>query len=77
MTEKELRNSQEYKDLVEKIKGYSKGFEFTLPYYKMTEGQKNAVHIITNDCIKKRIIDSIAIGLRLDGTITEETFVKL
>ena len=43
----------------------------------MTEGQKDAVHIITNDCIKKRIIDSIAIGLRLDGTITEETFVKL
>ena len=62
---------------MEKIKGYSKGFEFTWPYYKMTEGQKDAVHIITNDCIKKRIIDSIAIGLRLDGTITEETFVKL
>ena len=77
MTEKELRNSQEYKDLVEKIKGYSKGFEFTLPYYKMTEGQKNAVHIITNDCIKKRIIDSIAIGLRHDGTIKEETFIRL
>lgn len=77
MTKKELRNSQEYKDLVEKIKGYSKGFEFTLPYYKMTQGQKNAVHIITNDCIKKRIIDSIAIGLSLDGTITEETFIRL
>lgn len=77
MTEKELRNSQEYKDLVEKIKGYSKGFEFTLPYYKMTEGQKNAIHIIINDCIKERIIDSIAIGLQLDGTMTEETFIRL
>lgn len=77
MTEKELRNSQEYKDLVEKIKGYSKGFEFTLPYYKITEGQKNAIHIIINDCIKERIIDSIAIGLQLDGTMTEETFIRL
>lgn len=77
MTEKELRNSQEYKDLVEKIKGYSKGFKFTLPYYKMTQGQKNAIHIIINDCIKERIIDSIAIGLQLDGTMTEETFIRL
>ena len=77
MTKKEFRNSQEYKELVEKIKGYSKGFEFTLPYYKMTQGQKNAIQIVVDDCIKKRILDSISIGLQLDGTITEETFIKL
>ncbi|MGG6555573.1 UNVERIFIED_CONTAM: hypothetical protein MUK63_06785 [Blautia caecimuris] len=77
MTKKEFRNSQEYKELVEKIKGYSKGFEFTLPYYKMTQGQKNAIQIVVDDCIKKRILDTISIGLRLDGTITEETFIRL
>lgn len=77
MTKKEFRNSQEYKELVEKIKGYHQGFEFTLPYYKMTQGQKNAIQIVVDDCIKKRILDSISIGLQLDGTITEETFIRL
>lgn len=77
MTKKEFRNSQEYKELVEKIKGYSKGFKFTLPYYKMTQGQKNAIDIITSDCVKEKIIDSVSIGLQLDGTITEETFIRL
>ncbi|MFR0074334.1 MAG: hypothetical protein ACLRVD_08245 [Blautia caecimuris] len=77
MTKKEFRNSQEYKELVEKIKGYSKGFEFTLPYYKMTQGQKNAIQIVVDDCIKKRILDTISIGLQLDGTMTEETFIRL
>ena len=68
---------QKYKELVEKIKGYSKGFEFTLPYYKMTQGQKNAIQIVVDDCIKKRILDTISIGLQLDGTMTEETFIRL
>lgn len=77
MTKKEFRNSQEYKELVEKIKGYSKGFKFTSPYYKMTQGQKNAIDIITSDCVKEKIIDSVSIGLQLDGTITEETFIRL
>lgn len=77
MTKKEFRNSQEYKELMEKIKGYSKGFEFTLPYYKMTQGQKNAIQIVVDDCIKKRILDTISIGLQLDGTMTEETFIRL
>lgn len=73
----EFKESKEYKDAVEKIKSYSKRFKFTLPYYKMTKGQKNAMHIITDDCIKKKIIDSVSFGLDLTGNITEETFIRL
>lgn len=73
----EFKESKEYKDAVEKIKSYPKRFKFTLPYYKMTKGQKNAMHIITDDCIKKKIIDSVSFGLDLTGNITEETFIRL
>lgn len=77
MTAKEFRNSQEYKNAMSKIKGYSKGFKFTLPYYKMTQCQKNAIDIIANDCIKEKIIESVSIGLSLSGEVTEEIFVRL
>ena len=70
-------NREEFRELVEKIKGYSKGFRFTIPYYKMTTGQKHAIHVVTNDCIKEKIIESVSIGVSLEGKITEETFVKL
>lgn len=73
----EFKESKEYKDAVEKIKSYSKGFAFTIPYYKMTKAQQNAMNIITHDCIKDRIIESISIGVSLEGKITEETFMKL
>jgi len=77
MNKIEFKKSKEYKDAVEKIKGYSKGFKFTLPYYKMTQGQKNAMNIVTRDCMSDKIIESISLGLDLNGDITEETFVRL
>lgn len=77
MNRREFKKSKEYQDSIEKIKGYSRGFKFTLPYYKMTQGQKNAMYIITDDCIKEKIIDSISFGLDLTGNVTEETFIRL
>lgn len=77
MTAKGFRNSQEYENTVSKIKGYSKSFKFILPYYKMTQCQKNAIDIIANDCIKEKIIESVSIGLSLSGEVTEEIFVRL
>lgn len=77
MNKNEFKESKEYKDAVKKIKGYSKGFNFTIPYYKMTQEQKNAMHIITSDCVKEKIIDSMSFGLNLAGEITEETFIRL
>ena len=38
MNRKEFKESKEYEDAVKKINGYSKGFNFTIPYYKMTQG---------------------------------------
>lgn len=77
MNKMEFKKSKEYKDIFKKIKNYHEGFKFTLPYYKMTQGQKNAINIITSDCIKERIIDSVSIELNLSGEITEETFIRL
>lgn len=47
MTKEEFRKSKEYADMVEKIKGYSVGFVFTIPYYKMTHKQLNGMNIVT------------------------------
>lgn len=77
MNRMEFKESNEYKEMIEKINGYSKGFKFTIPYGKMTTGQKNAMHIVTNDCVKEKIIESISIGLDLTGNVTEEMFVRL
>ena len=77
MTGKNLKNQKSMRMQLKKINGYSKGFNFTIPYYKMTQGQKNAMHIITSDCVKGKIIDSVSFGLNLAGEITEETFVRL
>lgn len=77
MTKKQFRNSKEYENSIKKIKNYHKGFKFTLPYYKMTQGQKNAMNIITNDSIEEKLIESVSIGLSLSGEVTEETFVRL
>ena len=77
MTAKEFRNSQEYENSIKKIKNYDKGFKFTLPYYKMTQEQKNAMDIITNDSINEKLIESVSIDLSLSCEITEETFVRL
>lgn len=77
MTRSELRASKEYIDSVEKIRGYHKGFKFTIPYYKMTVGQKNAMRIILIDCQKEGLIKSTSIGLDLSLEIQEETFERI
>lgn len=77
MNRMEFKESNEYKKMIEKIKSYSKGFRFNIPYYKMTTGQKNAMHIVTNDCIKEKIIESVSFGLDLSGNVTEQMFVRL
>ena len=43
----------------------------------MTQEQKNAMDIITNDSINEKLIESVSIDLSLSGEITEETFVRL
>lgn len=77
MTIIELRNSEEYAKCMRKIEGYSKGFEFTVPYWKMTKEQANAMKIILQDAVRKGLIESIRIGLSLELVETDETFRRV
>ena len=77
MTAQEMRKTKDYEDAVNKIKGYSKGFEFTLDYSKIPKEKKNALKILTDDCIQAGIIESISIGLTLHGEPVDETFRRL
>ena len=77
MTVQEFRETDGYKEAFDKIKGYPRGFKFTLDYTKIPKAKGNALKIITRDCIKEKIIESVAIGLSLEGKQTEETFRRL
>lgn len=77
MTKQEFKSSKEFAELVHKIKCYKKGFKFTIPYYKMTKPQINAMNIVTQYCVESEIIESVEIGLDITGNRTEETFRRL
>lgn len=77
MNVQQFRESKEYADACKKINAYHKGFEFTIPYYKMTQGQRNAMDVVTTDCTKQGLIQSVSVGVSLEGEFTEETFVRL
>lgn len=77
MTKSELRQSKEYADCINKIKGYPQGFIFTLNYTQMRTGQRNAMRIILHDAINEKLIESISFGVALSGEITDETFKRL
>lgn len=77
MTVQELRNHEEYALCFKKIKAYRKGFEFTLNYSAIPIPQGNALKIVMRDAIEQGYIESIAIGLALDGTQVDETFRRI
>lgn len=77
MTKQELRETKEYKEAVEKIKGYSIGFEFTLNYAVIPKAKGNALRIITKDLIDEGILESISIGLDLQGSFCDETYRRI
>lgn len=77
MTKQELRETKDYKEAVEKIKAYRKGFEFTLNYASIPKAKGKALKIITKDCIDAGIIESISIGLDIEGNFVDETYRRL
>lgn len=77
MTRKEFLESKEYKDMMNKIKGYSKGFTFTIPFYKMTQGQKKGMNIVLDNACKEGLIESLSISLSLECNVTEEEYRRL
>ena len=77
MTIQELRASNDYKQSVEKIKNYKKGFIFTINFSEIPEAKANALTIILRDCWKEGLIESKSIGLSLQGERVEETWQRL
>ena len=79
----EFKESNEYKQAINTIVKYKKGYTFTIPFYKMTKAQENAMRIILKDCCKNGLIESISIGLSLDNIrgngrfCSEETYKRL
>lgn len=73
----EFRKHPEYKLCMDKIKKYRKGFKFTIPYYKMTAGQRNGMSVVLYDAQKQGLISSVAVSYSLGLEITDETYIKL
>lgn len=77
MTVEQLRKSEEYFKVIDKIRKYSKGFQFTLFYSDIPRAKANALEIVMHNCIKMGLIESVSIGIALPGIKADETFRKL
>lgn len=77
MTAYELREHPEYKQAMQKITSYRKGFEFTMNWARIPRPQANALKIIIRDAIKAGLIEQIATGLSLELEIVDETYKRL
>ncbi len=77
MTITEVRAHKEYEEAMNKIRNYCKGFEFKLDWERIPKPQGNALKIIIRDAISQGLLECIATGWSLDGTITDETFRKI
>lgn len=73
----EFKESTEYAESMEKIKGYSKGYTFSLKYEKIPKAKANALIILTKDCIDMGILESISMSFDIAGNLTEETYKRL
>lgn len=74
MTKAEFLQSKEYADMVEKIKGYKKGFVFTLYYGNIPKAKANALEIVTSNCIKDGILEVTRLGYTLQGELVEKEY---
>ncbi len=69
-------------DLLKRIESYPKGFEFTLPYNKMTKAVRNTAYELTKKATDLGLIESISTGAGWndDGTFDGfqcETFRRI
>lgn len=77
MSKSEFRKSKEYSDMVDRIKGYPIGFKFSLKYGIIPKKKGNALRVITKDCIDMGILESISIGLDIQGNLVEEEYQRI
>ena len=77
MTVEEVRNHKEYFLVMEKIRSYPKGFEFTLNYARIPTPKCNALKIIMEDAIQNGLLESVALGVSIEGKFVDETFRRI
>lgn len=61
-------------DLIKRIESYPTGFEFTIPYNRMTEKQNRDMNKILKIAQDKNLIESVSIGAGWDENGTFNAF---
>ena len=77
MTKEELRNHEEYRVCMNKIKAYKPGFEFTINFSSIPKAKANALKIILKDAIDAGLLESIALGVSITGEFVDETYRRI
>lgn len=77
MTVSEFLKSAEFDLCISKITKYKKGFTFSIPYYKMTEGQKNGMHVVMREAVQRGLVESVSVSYDINLEITEEEYTRL
>lgn len=77
MTIEEMRKTEEYTKIVQKVKKYRKGFEFTLDVNVIPRPQWNALRMVMRDLEKQGLIENIEFNYSIDGELVEEKYVRL
>lgn len=77
MTIEEMRKTEEYTKIVQKVKKYRKGFEFTLDVNVIPKPQWNALRMVMRDLEKQGLIENIEFNYSIDGELVEEKYVRL
>lgn len=77
MTIAEMRNTKDYIEAVEKIKRWKNGEIYTIRTDNIPTAKKNALLVILDDCEREGLIESVSIGLSLEGKVVEEKFRRI
>lgn len=77
MTIEEMRKTEEYTKIIQKVKKYRKGFEFTLDVNVIPRPQWNALRMVMRDLEKQGLIENIEFNYSIDGELVEEKYVRL
>lgn len=77
MTIEEMRKTEEYTKIVQKVKKYRKGFEFTLDINVIPRPQWNALRMVMRDLEKQGLIENIEFGYSIDGELVEGKYARL
>lgn len=77
MTVYELREHPEYKQAMQKITSYRKGFEFTMNWARIPRPRANALKVIMRDAIYAGLIEQIATELNLELEVVAERYKRI